>query len=64
MRKNAAFIRGRRLIIFLVVPAAFIRGRRLFEGGFIRVITVISEELTLEVPFRRTYWRLIHLLYL
>ncbi len=33
MRKNAAFIRGRRLIIFLPVPAAFIRGRRLFEGG-------------------------------
>ncbi len=33
MRKNAAFIRGRRLIIFLLVPAAFIRGRRLFEGG-------------------------------
>ncbi len=28
-----AFIRGRRLIIFLLVPAAFIRGRRLFEGG-------------------------------
>ncbi len=33
MRKSAAFIRGRRLIIFLLVPAAFIRGRRLFEGG-------------------------------
>ena len=33
MRKSAAFIRGRRLIIFLYVPAAFIRGRRLFEGG-------------------------------
>ena len=31
--KSAAFIRGRRLIIFLLVPAAFIRGRRLFEGG-------------------------------
>ena len=28
-----AFIRGRRLIIFLLAPAAFIRGRRLFEGG-------------------------------
>ena len=41
MRKYAAFIRGRRLIIFLFVSAAiysraaFIRGRR-----FIRVITV------------------------
>ena len=33
MRKSAAFIRGRRLIIFLLVSAAFIRGRRLFEGG-------------------------------
>ena len=33
MRKRAAFIRGRRLIIFLLVPAAFIRGQRLFEGG-------------------------------
>ncbi len=33
MRKSTAFIRGRRLIIFLLVPAAFIRGRRLFEGG-------------------------------
>ncbi len=33
MRKSAAFIQGRRLIIFLVVPAAFIIGRRLFEGG-------------------------------
>ena len=47
MRKNVAFIRGRRLIIFLFVSAAFIRGRRLFEGGvysreaFIRVITVV-----------------------
>ncbi len=29
MRKSAAFIRGRRLIIFLLVTAAFIRGRRL-----------------------------------
>ena len=33
MRKSAAFIRGRRFIIFLLVTAAFIRGRRLFEGG-------------------------------
>ncbi len=33
MRKITAFIRGRRLIIFLLVSAAFIRGRRLFEGG-------------------------------
>ena len=32
-RKSAAFIRGRRLIISLLVPAAFIRGRRLLEGG-------------------------------
>ena len=32
-RKSAAFIRGRRLIIFLLIAAAFIRGRRLFEGG-------------------------------
>ena len=30
---RAAFIRGWRLILFLLVPAAFIRGRRLFEGG-------------------------------
>ena len=30
---RAAFIRGRRLMIFLAVPAAFIRGQRLFEGG-------------------------------
>ena len=29
----AAFIRGWRLILYLLVPAAFIRGRRLFEGG-------------------------------
>ena len=29
----AAFIRGRRLILYLLVPAAFIRGRRLFERG-------------------------------
>ena len=31
--KSAAFIRGRRLLTFLLVPAAFIRGRRLFKGG-------------------------------
>ena len=31
--KSAAFIRGRRLIIFLLVSAAFIRGRRLLDGG-------------------------------
>ena len=43
---RAAFIRGWRLILFLLVPAAFIRGWRLFEGGvylreaFIRIITV------------------------
>ena len=30
---RTAFIRGRRLIILLLVPAAFIPGRRLFEGG-------------------------------
>ena len=29
--ESAAFIQGRRLITFLLVPAAFIRGRRLFE---------------------------------
>ena len=34
MRKQyAAFIRERRLIIFLLVSAAFVRGRRLLEGG-------------------------------
>ena len=34
MRKNAAFIRGRRLIIFLLVPAALFRGRRLFRSPY------------------------------
>ena len=31
--RGAAFIRGRRLLIFWLSGAAFIWGRRLFEGG-------------------------------
>ncbi len=31
--KYAAFIRGRRLIIFSLVSAAFVRGRRKLERG-------------------------------
>ena len=39
-RKIAAFIRGRSLIVFLLVPAAFIQGQHLIEGGIIQIITV------------------------
>ena len=41
MRKNAAFIRVRHLIIFLVVPTAFIQGRRLFE--LLRYLTPVTK---------------------
>ena len=32
-RKIVAFIRGRHLMILLLVPVAFVRGQRLFKGG-------------------------------
>ena len=50
---GAVFIRGRRLMIILLVPAAFNRGRRSFEGGVYSNNYGICRPKSVVVPSRK-----------